>query len=294
MRHVNALNNVLEYQTTANVGPLAALKALAPSTFTLDSAPVVSPKYQHITTSDIVQHLMGRGWQLDKAGETRVSKKRRESGLAPYVAHTVTLRHPDFQLGRMKSGDIIPNIMLGGSHDRSSSLWMNGGIYRCVCDNQAVVSMGNQFSARFVHMGVFATLMERIYSSIDEMVARTSILGDSINRWQGITLDIDQRHEYFRRILSLRPDSKNKDLALDNVDAFDYRRRAEDRSNDLFTVFQVVQEHTMRGLRLPIVVNGRTQERSLSRGVSGVNTFTNSNRMLWDLTEAYATELTHA
>lgn len=288
------MKSIMVEAQESQVSPLQALKHLAPSAFTLESAPAVSEKYRHITTSDVVQHLMLNGWQLDKAGETRITRSRREKGLAPYVAHSISLRHPDYKLGKLKAGDIVPNMILGGSHDRSTAFWMNGGLYRCICDNQAIVSMGTSYAARFRHQGIFAVLMENVYRAVDEMLNRSNMLTEAVQKWQSVTLNDSQRREYFTRIINLRPESKGKTLAIENVDAFDYRRRAEDMSNDLFTVFQVVQEHTMRGLRLPVVVNGRTQERSLSRGISGVNNFIETNKTLWELTEAYATELTNA
>ena len=289
------MQSILDRQTALGLAsPLEALKVVAPSVFTLDSSPRVSPKYQHVNTIDVINHLMLKGWNLDKAGETRVTARTREKGLAPYVQHAVTLRHPQFTLGRLKAGDIVPNIMFGGSHNTSSVVWMNGGMIRCICDNQAVVSMGDVFAAKFRHLGNFTVLMENIYRAIDEMVSKSGLLGNVIEKWQSITLNDDQRLEYFKRVIDLRPDSKAKTVALENVDSFDYRRRAEDLGNDLFTVYQVVQEHTMRGLRVPIMVNGRTIDRTLSRSVSGVNTFVDLNRSLWQVTDQYSNELVNA
>lgn len=289
------MTDVTSYQTAYQIpSAMDALKSLAPSVFTLDSSPKASSKYQHVNTIDVINHLTLKGWQVDKAGETRVTKRTRERGLAPYVAHAVSLRHPDFGLGRLKTGDIVPNLIFGGSHNTSTVVWMNAGVYRCICDNQAVVSIGDMFSAKFRHLGGFTTLMENIYRSIDAMVERGSVIGETIQKWQSITLTDGDRYNYFRRVLGLRPDSKVKTLANENVEAFDFRRRSADTGNDLFTVYQVMQEHTMRGLRTPVVVRGRVQERSVARPIGGVGTFVDLNRSLWEVTDQFASEMVNA
>jgi hypothetical protein len=279
----------------SQVSPLGALKNIAPSVFSLSSSPIVSENYRHITTSDVVQHLMLQGWQLDKAGESRVTKAKREAGLAPYVAHAVTLRHPDFQVGqRLKMGQIVPNIMIGGSHNRTTAFWMNGGLYRCICDNQAVVGM-NTFEARFKHQGNFTRLMDAVYRSVEQIVSKANVLTEVVDRWSSITLSTEQRHELYRRVIMLRPESTGRALALSNLDVFDERRRPQDGGNDLFTTFQVMQEHTMRGHRGFVnMPNGGGANRTISRGVGGVNAFVDVNRSMWALTETYANELSNA
>lgn len=294
MRNVVPMKSVSKEVELSRVSPLAALQNIAPSMFSLSSSPVVSEKYRHITTSDIVQHLMLQGWQLDKAGEARTTRTTRERGLAPYVSHAVSLRHPDFQIGsRLKLGQIVPNIMIGGSHNRTSGFWMNGGLYRCVCDNQAVVGM-NTFMANFQHRGIFQVLMEKIYKSLELMVSKANVLTDTIDKWSSIELSTEQRHELYRRVIMIRPESTGRTLALNNLDVFDERRRPEDTKNDLFTTFQVMQEHTMRGhsgfVTLP---NGGGANRAISRGIGGVGAFVDVNRKMWELTEAYAGELSN-
>ncbi len=295
MRNVVPMKSVAIEAEQSQVSPLGALKNIAPSVFSLSSSPIVSENYRHITTSDVVQHLMLQGWQLDKAGESRITKAKREAGLAPYVAHAVTLRHPDFQIGqRLKLGQIVPNIMIGGSHNRTTAFWMNGGLWRCVCDNQAVVGL-NTFAARFYHQGNFTKLMDNIYRSIDTIVSKANVLTDSVDRWSSIQLSTEQRHELYRRVIMIRPDSEGRTLALNNLDVFDERRRPEDGGNDLFTTFNVMQEHTMRGHRGFVTMpNGGGANRSISRGIGGVNAFVDVNRQMWELTEAYANELSNA
>jgi hypothetical protein len=236
---------------------------------------------------------MLQGWQLDKAGESRVTRAKREAGFAPYVAHAVTLRHPNFQIGRrLKVGEVVPNIMLGNSHNRTSAFWLNGGLYRCYCDNQSVMGM-NTYGARFKHQGIFARLMDDIYKSIELVLSKANMLTDTVEKWSSLTLSTEQRHELYRRVLMLRPESTGRDLALRNLDVFDERRRPEDSGNDLFTVFQVMQEHTMRGHRGFVTLpNGGGANRTIARGIGGVNAFVDVNRSMWTLTEDYATELT--
>jgi len=295
MRNVVPMKSVAAEVIQSQVSPLGALKNIAPSVFSLSSSPIVSEKYRHITTSDVVQHLMLQGWQLDKAGESRITKRKREAGFAPYVAHAISLRHPDFQVGqRLTLGQIVPNIIIGGSHNRTTAFWLSGGLYRCICDNQAVVGM-TTFNARYKHQGNFQRLMDSIYQTVDGIVSKSNMLTEAIDRWSSIALTTGQRYELYRRVIMLRPESSGRELALKNVEVFDERRRVEDAGNDLFTTYQVMQEHTMRGhasfVNLP---NGGGANRAVSRGIGGVNAFLDVNRAMWDLTETYANELSNA
>ena len=184
--------------------------------------------------------------------------------------------------------------MLGGSHNRTTAFWLNGGLWRCWCDNQAVAAL-DTFSARFKHQGNFTKLMDNIYRAVEMIVSKADVLTDTVERWSSIQLSTEQRHELYRRVIMLRPDSEGRALALNNLEVFDERRRPEDGANDLFTTFNVMQEHTMMGHRGFVTMpNGTGTIRAVSRGVGGVNAFVDINRSMWSLTEAYAAELSNA
>lgn len=275
-----------------NLNPMTVLQRTAPSVFTREAIPGVSKKYSHAATSDIVEHLHLRGWSIESAGETYVRPSREFA--RPYVAHTVNLRHPDFTFGTLKKGDVFPTILIGNSHNATTAVWMRLGFKVCVCNNQNVISMSDIGVQRFRHSGGTVTLMGRIYEAIDLLSSQTEKVGKVLNTWRNTEVKVDQRREYFQRALALRM-AQVSDVQKANLMLLDERRRPQETGADLFTMFQVVQEHTTRGHRTQVVLpNGQIKERTLVRGLTSTKAFVSFNEQLFDMTNKFATELVGA
>jgi hypothetical protein len=289
------LQSVMAIAMQRNLTPMAALNTLVPSVFTTTRRPdCTSERYSVVPTSEIVEHMQLRGWQIDKAGESLVRSYRKR--LAPYVAHVVTFQHPDFQFGKLKKGDVVPTILMGNSHDTSTAVWMRMGMKRCFCDNQACVELGETSVFRFRHQGGVVNLMDKIYASLEKLMASKDIVGKTLDRWASIDLKEKQRIDYFGRVLALRTD-KPSSYAEMGLSLFDIgRRRPEDQSNDLYTVYNVAQEHMVRGYRTEVLVqpkgrSERMEERSLVRPLSSTRAFVKFNAELFGLTAKYADEV---
>jgi hypothetical protein len=66
------------------------------------------------------------------------------------------------------------------------------------------------------------------------------------------------------------------------------RRRAEDKGDDLFTVFNVIQENLMRGGLSYQRQNGR---HATTRGIKTMDNELHVNQRLWSLAESYGETL---
>lgn len=282
------VTNLMKAEKLSN--PMAALKQLVPSAFSMTPRPGVSKRYAHIPTSDVVEHLVLRGWNLDSAGEAIVNASRQ--GMAPWVAHTVVLRHEDFTFGKLKKDQVFPTILLSNSHDTSTAVVLRMGFKRCWCDNQNVVSLDKHIEAsRFRHSGNSRELMERLYAALGKLEEGTKQVGQVINAWSKLELSRPQRLNYFDKVTALRT-ARVSELATNNMELFDTRLRPEDQGNDLFTVYQVAQEHMVRGLRTEVFVDGqKLAQRSLMRPMSSTKAFVNFNEKLFALTDEFAGSL---
>jgi hypothetical protein len=267
--------------------PMALLKRVTPSAFTTGVKPGATNRYTHVPTSEIVEHLSLRGWLLESAGEGRV----RIPGNAPFVSHTVNLRHPDFKFGTLHKGDVFPTLMLGNSHDCTTAVWMRMGFKVCTCDNQNVLRLDEIGIQRFRHYGGTVTLMGKIYEAVNMLADHSMKAGKVLTSWKNTNVKSSQRTEYFRRVLDLRM-ARITELQSKNIMLFDERRRPEEAGNDLFTMYQVVQEHMTRGYRTQVVLpNGDVKERSLVRPISSAKSFVQFNEQLFDMTNTFAKEV---
>ena len=271
----------------ANENPLAILKRVAPSAFTTGAKPGATERYTHVPTSEIVEHLSLRGWLLESAGEGRV----RIPGNAPFVSHAVTLRHPDFSFGTLHKGDVFPTMLLGNSHDCTTAVWMRLGFKVCVCDNQNVIRMEELGVQRFRHFGGTVTLMGKIYEAVNMLADHSMKAGKVLTSWKNTSVNPEQRTEYFRRVLDLRM-NRVTELQSKNIQLFDERRRPQEMGSDVFTMYQVVQEHMTKGHRTQVELpDGTVKERTLVRPMSSTKSFVTFNEKLFDMTNTFAKEL---
>jgi hypothetical protein len=255
--------------------------------FTVGVRPGATAKYTHVPTSEIVEHLSLRGWILESAGEGKV----RIPGNAPFVSHTVNLRHPDFKFGTLHKGDVFPTLMLGNSHDCTTAVWMRMGFKVCVCDNQNVLTLEEIGVQRFRHSGGTVTLMGKIYEAVNMLADYSTKAGKVLTSWKNTKVNHRQRIEYFQKVLDLRMD-RITELQKLNVLRLDDRRRPEEMGTDLFTMYQVVQEHMTRGYRTQVTLpNGDVKERTLVRPMSSTRAFVKFNEQLFGLTNNFAKEL---
>lgn len=276
----------------ATQNPMTALKSVAPSAFTTTAQSGVSKAYSHVPTSDIVEHLHLRGWLLESAGETYVRPSREQH--RPWVAHTVNLRHPDFTFGSLRKDDVFPTIMLGNSHNATTAVWMRLGFKVCVCDNQNVISMSEIGVQRFRHTGGTVNLMGKIYEAIDLLSTHTDKVGKVIKSWRNTSVTQAQRRTYFQRALELRMNQLSETQKI-NLMLLDERRRPEEMGSDLYTMYQIVQEHTTRGHRTQVQLpDGKVKERTLVRGLTSTRAFVSFNEQLFDMTNKFAGELVGA
>ena len=115
----------------SNFITLDTLQRKAPSIFTEDSADRTSEKYQHISTSTIINGLMQEGFFPTWVGQSnsRLANKK------AYSKHMIRFRHRDT---KPSFSQLFPELVLVNSHDGLSSYRLNAGLFRLVCSNGLV------------------------------------------------------------------------------------------------------------------------------------------------------------
>lgn len=245
---------------------LDEIKQIAPSVFTEQKAPHLTDKYIQTPTSRVVEDLMRLGWQVTKVQEIKARKGK------GFQKHIVVFRNPDIMIRGNNGDDSFPQILLTNSHDGKSAFNFRVGIFRLVCSNGLVVSDAdfNNLSIRHINY-TFESLQEKINGVIEKLPG----LVQKINLFKSKELTQEQMIEFATKAATLR--NKQVVNAIDLLNA----TREQDNGNDLWVVFNRVQEKILGGG----YNYGRKNRKA--RSITNFQQDIKVNEQLFELAEAY-------
>lgn len=253
------------------------IQRVAPSAFAVEPYQGMSSRYSYIPTSDVIRGMMAAGFQPFAAQQSRTAIEDRKA----YTKHLIRFRHPDTAI---TVGGIHPEIVLINSHDGSSAYKLMAGLFRLVCGNGMIVADSMIESVSLRHSGnVIQEAAERSLGLISRMPETM----DTVARWRGMLLTSGEKEAYATAAHAVRfADSDGVvDTPITPVQLLK-ARRVDDSGNDLWTVFNRVQENTLKG-----GLHGwkpGADRRTTTREVKGIDQDVRLNRALWTLTETMA------
>lgn len=251
------------------------LRVNVPSAIAFRPHESVSDRYQFISTLDVFSELQRNGFQCYAASQTNVKLADRYT----VAAHQLRFRSATPVKG-WSVGDILPEIILHNSHDRSGTFRVLAGFQRLWCANGCAAPIGQNAEIRTRHSGNVGEVIEAVYKVIEEFPA----IGQRIQTWQTIELNQSQQLAFATSAAQLRWDDDK--VPVDPATLLK-PVRAEDTRKDLFTTYQVIQEHLVKGGD-----RGRsatsTRRRMRTQPVKSILEDTKLNKSLWTLTEKMA------
>ena len=242
-----------------------------PAIFATEASAQTGPRYTFIPTHRVVQGLRDAGFVPVQA---RQSATRKAS--AGHARHLVRLRTPRTDLTMV---DAIPEVVLLNSHDGSSAYELRAGLFRPVCTNGLLVSLGDFVSIRIAHRG---DVIERVVSGALDICARLSGLGRVVERMAETELEEPVREAFAREALALRYGSAEESGYRSNQ-LLNARREA-DIGADLWRTYNTVQENLLGGGLLRRTPTGRLAR---SRRIKAIREDVRLNTGLWDLAVRY-------
>ncbi|EBI9246232.1 TPA: DUF945 domain-containing protein [Salmonella enterica] len=237
-----------------------------PSIFGEDRHNSRSERYAYIPTITVLENLQQEGFQPFFACQTRVRDQSRRE----YTKHMLRLR----RAGQI-TGQHVPEIILLNSHDGSSSYQMLPGYFRAICTNGLVC--GQSFGEiRVPHRG---NVVEKVIKGAYEVLGVFDRVEEKREAMQSLLLPQPAQQAFAKATLNYRFGEEHQPVT--ETQALSPRRR-EDEKNDLWTVFNRLQENLSKG-GLP----GRSAQgkRSRTRAVNGINGDIRLNRALWVMAE---------
>ena len=244
-----------------------ALRHDVPAVFAPSAHERLSSSYTFVPTARIVEALGQAGFQPVEARQTR---SRSRSPV--HARHMIRLRR---RLEHVALADSVPELVLLNSHDGTSAYVLRCGIYRAVCTNGLVVSVGVFPALRVLHRG---DVVDDLVRGALEMSERFGILATIVERMERTILDEPQRLEFATQALAVRyPDDRPGAMTPAQLLA---ARRPEDLGNDLWRTFNAIQENLIRG---GLVRRSATGRLTRTRRITGIREDLRVNMALWDL-----------
>ena len=226
----------------------------------------LSERYQVIETKDVLEIMREQGFRVTQANTLKPRKRDPR-----VVKHFLRMRH-ESHMGAMNG--TIPEILLINSHDGSTSLRMEAGLFRLVCSNGLIVKSQDIYSSRTRHIDVTE---ERVVTEAMKVIKAASESARRVEIFMGkVITDVD----------ALQFAKEASDIRGGKIDpkALLTCRRDEDKENTLWNVFNRVQENLIRGGVEGVSPNGR---RTRTLGIKAMGSTVKTNLKLWDLAENY-------
>lgn len=242
----------------------------------------VSDRYSHVTTQDVLTQLESRGFKVTNTVLTKPKKTEREG----FQKHMLRLSHVDLESQFKNVGDSRPELVLVNSHDASTSIRFLIGVYRLVCANGLIV--GNTYGGVSIrHTG---DVWSKIDKGLEDVTKRVPLVAETIQRFSSIQLNESKTLELTREAVKLIVPQNAVNVNLNSALRV---RRGDDSSQDLWTVYNRIQESLIRG---GVQYQSETRDEknivsirnNTSRAIKSIDRQVDVNRGLWDLVENFS------
>lgn len=264
------------------------LYQLAPSVFATNAHESRSHRFRPIATIDVVRKLAKEGFHVVGAKQCRTKDESKRE----FTKHLLRFRRFD-DIKPLRSRDSVCEIVLRNANDGTAAYDLMSGMFREVCLNGLVCKTDDIDAIKVRHSGdVVSKVIEGTYS----VLAQSERVLAAPDTWSRQTVSRDAAMAYAESAHMLRFEDSKTTVKPEQLLR---PRRPEDRTNDLWTVFNVVQENAIRGglddFRLTTDMRGRSRVRyQRTRAVNGIDQDVKLNRALWHMTESMSRILSSA
>ena len=238
---------MLSFEGTQDYLSKDQLREVCPLAFaTKATNPDVSKRYLFVNTETIIDDLDKLGWKPVQAAQR---KGRGKSTI--FSKHMIAFQNPELKIKGKDGDDSFPRIIMTNSHDGMQAFKFSVGIFRLVCSNGLVVADEQFNEFKIKHKGyTFDELRGVVNQAVADLPNKVQVLNDMKNR----VLTQDEKNKLALDAMLIRagiePGSeKAKKFNYDDEtieDILDPKRDA-DKGDDLWRVFNVVQEKITQG-----------------------------------------------
>ena len=246
--------------------------------------PNVSDRYVQANTATVIDDLAKLGWYPVQAKQCR--NKKNSSGVRSF--HMVAFQNPDVKIMRNldngeKVVDTYPRIILTNSHDGYNSFKFMVGMFRLVCSNGLVC--GESLADMSIrHMNYDFEELRKIVAKTIEQVPN---IVATMNKMREIDATEEQKVVMATEVVKIRKGvdtTEDIEIGQDVIDDILTPIRAEDNSNDLWTIFNICQEKMIKG---GFSAPSRKSRSRKQRAITSIKKDMEYNQRLWQTASQY-------
>ena len=252
---------------------------------TTPTNPEVSDRYVHANTMTVVEDLAKLGWFPVQAKQCR--NKKNSSGIRSF--HMIAFQNPDVKITKTldngeKVVDTYPRIILTNSHDGFNSFKFMLGLFRLVCSNGLVVCDNQMVDMAIRHINYDFEELRKVVASAIERVPE---IVSTMNEMRNVILTDEQKTALATEVVKLRKgveDDKDFVVEAEVVEDILTPVRAEDKGNDLWTIFNICQEKMIKG---GFGLRSTRNKLRRQRGITSIKKDMEFNQRLWNTASQY-------
>lgn len=209
----------------------------APSIMATEPWHGVNKRYNFIPTSELISEMYKHDFLPFAVHESN----SRDADKFGYTKHAISFRHlstfDEFE------NEVVPQVVIMNSHDKSSSYKIFCGIFRFVCSNGLIVGdKVSQYKIR--HYGVNNTL-ECIIEASFRILEHSKNVMEIKSAWQALNLSYDYRLALAEKAHQIRFDGKDVPITPDML--LTPRNSTDFKNTSLWNTFNIIQENMMKG-----------------------------------------------
>jgi len=210
---------------------------MAPSVFTEKAnSSTTSKHYVHIPTEKVIDDMQALGWGVVDAKEV---KSRKNQG---YQQHMVVFGNDDLKISGVDGDDVMPRVLMTNSHDGKNAFRFQAGLYRFVCSNGLVIADEEFANLRIRHMGYDISELSTVINNIVEKLPLTV---ECMNKLKVKQLSQEEKEKFALEAIGLRFNTEGKNF---EISEFLEPTRKEDEGEDMWSVYNLVQEKLIHGM----------------------------------------------
>ncbi len=246
-----------------------ALRKCVPAAFAGSPHESRSASYRFIPTATVIEAMTLAEFYPAEARQAVRAKS------IVHARHLIRFRR---RMETVALRECVPEVLLTNSHDGTSAYCLRVGLYRAVCTNGLVVSVGTFPGFRVAHRGDVVGDVVRAALEISE---RFGVLADVVERLEARRLDYLEQLDFASAALALRFPGRS-DHGMEPARLL-VPRRAEDAGDDAWHVLNRLQENALRGGILRRSASNRLVR---TRAVNAIRDDLRINSGLWDYAQS--------
>lgn len=204
----------------------------------------VSERYTLASTETLIDDMAKLGWGVTDCKQQRANKR---SNVRSF--HMVSFQNPDVYIENENGGiEAYPRVIITNSHDGFHSFKFMIGLYRLVCSNGLIVATEEFANVSIRHINYeFEELRKIVAQAIEATRKNVEVM----NAMQETQLTDEQKREFAVKAVAIRKgikdDEKLPKLTDAEVEEILEPVRKEDEGNDLWSIYNVLQEKVIKG-----------------------------------------------